>query len=181
MSDPAQRFFILSGCSGGGKSTLIAALAERGFATIEEPGRRVVREEVAAGGTALPWLDIAAFARRITALAQEDYKRALGLPGPVFFDRGLIDAAAALEHVTGEPVLADLAARHPFAPTVFLAPPWPELFAGDPERRHDLAAAIAEYDRLVHVYPMLGHDILLLPKVPVAARLSWLIESLHFG
>ena len=37
-----DRFIILSGCSGGGKSTLLAELARRGFATVEEPGRRIV-------------------------------------------------------------------------------------------------------------------------------------------
>jgi predicted ATPase len=53
-----NRFILLSGCSGGGKSTLLAELAQRGFATIEEPGRRVVREELASGGDALPWIEV---------------------------------------------------------------------------------------------------------------------------
>jgi predicted ATPase len=47
-------FFVISGCSGGGKSSLLAELARRGFATIEEPGRRVVREELASDGEAVP-------------------------------------------------------------------------------------------------------------------------------
>ena len=96
-----DRFVILSGCSGGGKSTLLAALAERGYATIEEPGRRIVAEETAREGTALPWIDLAAFARRAFAMAIEDRQLARHLPGLVFFDRGLIDAAAALHHATG--------------------------------------------------------------------------------
>jgi len=50
MSD----FFVISGCSGGGKSSLLAELARRDFATIEEPGRRVVREELASDGEAVP-------------------------------------------------------------------------------------------------------------------------------
>jgi len=91
MSD----FFVISGCSGGGKSSLLAELARRDFATIEEPGRRVVREELASGGEALPWIDGIAFARRITALARQDHDAARTLSGPVFFDRGLIDAAVA--------------------------------------------------------------------------------------
>jgi predicted ATPase len=67
-----DRFIILSGCSGGGKSTLLAELARRGFATVEEPGRRIVIEETRNGGTALPWIDIEAFARRAIAMALED-------------------------------------------------------------------------------------------------------------
>ena len=61
MSD---RFVILSGCSGGGKSTLLEELRARGHATVAEPGRRIVREEMTLGGNALPWIDPEAFARR---------------------------------------------------------------------------------------------------------------------
>lgn len=169
-------FIIISGCSGGGKSTLLADLARRGFATIEEPGRRVVREEFASGGDVLPWVDATAFVRRITAVAQADYEAAQALPGPVFFDRGLIDAAVAVDYVTGEAALTETAARFPYANPVFLAPPWPELFASDTERRHDIASAVAEYDRLVATYPALGYDVILLPKVSVAERVVFILE-----
>jgi predicted ATPase len=63
-----QRFVIISGCSGSGKSTLLAELGQRGFATVEEPGRRIVREELAGDGSALPWVNAAAFARRAIAM-----------------------------------------------------------------------------------------------------------------
>jgi predicted ATPase len=33
-------FIVISGCSGDSKSTLLAELARRGFATVVEPGRR---------------------------------------------------------------------------------------------------------------------------------------------
>lgn len=171
-----HRFFIISGCSGGGKSTLLAELARHGFATIEESGRRVVREGLSSGGEALPWIDAVAFVRRIIAKAQADYEAARSLPGPVFFDRGLIDAAAALEHLTGEKVLANFAARHRYASPVFLAPPWPELFVSDAERRHDFASAVGEYYRLAAAYPALGYDVILLPKVSVAERLAFILE-----
>lgn len=170
-----DHFIILSGCSGGGKSTLLAELAHRGFATVEEPGRRIVIEETRNNGTALPWIDLEAFARRAIAMALEDRQKA-PTEGFVFFDRGLIDAAVALEHLTGEPILADLAIRHRYSNPIFLAPPWPELFASDAERRHDFASAVAEYDRLAAAYPALGYDVILLPKVSVAERLAFILE-----
>jgi predicted ATPase len=98
----SERFVLLSGCSGGGKSTLLAALRVRGYHVVEEPGRRVVKHELEKGGTALPWTDAAAFTRRTIEVALSDREAAQEQPGWVFFDRGLIDAASALEHLTGE-------------------------------------------------------------------------------
>jgi predicted ATPase len=124
----------------------------------------------------VPWIDDIAFARRITALARQDHDAAHALPGPVFFDRGLIDAAVALDHLAGDAALADLAARYRYSSPVFLAPPWPELFVSDAERRHDFASAVAEYDRLAAAYPVLGYDVILLPKVSVAERIAFVLE-----
>ena len=64
-----SRFVVISGCSSGGKSTLLMELGRRGYATVEEPGRRVVKEEMLGEGLALPWVDEIAFARRTIALA----------------------------------------------------------------------------------------------------------------
>src|SRR5580693_8155456 len=46
-------FVVISGCSGGGKSTLLTELGRRGYMTVEEPGRRIVKEELLGNGLAL--------------------------------------------------------------------------------------------------------------------------------
>ncbi len=165
-----DRFVILSGCSGGGKSTLLEALKRRGHHVVAEPGRRIVTEELAGDGAALPWVDAAAFARRAIAMSLADREEAASVPDTVFFDRGLIDAASALEHLTGEPALASFGRLHRYNRHVFLTPPWPEIYAADHERRHDFSAAVAEYERLCAVYPRLGYEIHILPKVGVQQR-----------
>ena len=173
-----NRFVILSGCSGGGKSTLLAELQRRGFRTVPEPGRRIVTEEQATAGGALPWVNLAEFARRAIALAMAD--RA-GLPdksGWTFFDRGLVDAAAALWQATGDASALDLCRRHRYHRTVFLTPPWPEIYVMDGERRHALAGALAEYDRLVDLYPRLGYTIVVLPKVSAAERADFVLARI---
>src|SRR5262249_39917281 len=103
-----ENFVTISGCSGGGKSTLLAELRQRGFATIDEPGRRIVAEELKHGGRALPWVNAAAFARRAIEVSLADLAVVDAAARWVFFDRGLIDAATALEHLTGEPVVESL-------------------------------------------------------------------------
>jgi len=174
-----ERFVVVSGCSGGGKSTLLAELGRRGHSVVEEPGRRIVRQELHDGGSALPWIDAAAFARRAVAMALEDRASAAVLNGWVFFDRGLVDAAAALQHLTGEPALAALGQEHRYHRRVFLAPPWPEIYATDPERRHGIEAAEAEYSRLLEAYPALGYDVSILPKAGVSERADFIERALR--
>ena len=67
-----DRFVVISGCSAGGKSTLLAELSRRGHAVVEEPGRRIVQEELQGEGLALPWVDPIAFARRAITMSLED-------------------------------------------------------------------------------------------------------------
>lgn len=176
-----DRFVIISGCSGGGKSTLLEELRRRGYPTVEEPGRRIIAAERVSGGNALPWTDMAGFARRAMALALQDRSDVAGAEGLVFFDRSLIDAAVALAHVTGEDVLTPLQTMHRYHRMVFLAPPWPEIYAGDAERRHGFDAAVEEYTRLEAAYPSLGYDITILPKASVSARAAFLLRMLDQG
>lgn len=176
-SAPTDRFFVISGCSGGGKSTLIAALAALGYATIEEPGRRIVRTEMAGDGHALPWRNLSAFADRAIALAKSDHQAAHALAGPVFFDRSLIDAIAALEHATGTSA-ADQVGGLSYNSKVFLAPPWPEIYVSDSERPHDFAQAVAEYARLSAIYPRMGYTVIHLPKVAIAQRVNFILAHI---
>jgi hypothetical protein len=53
---------------------------------------------------------------------------------------------------------------------VFLAPPWPEIYGTDPERRHGVGAALAEYSRLKEAYASVGDDVPIMPKVGVVER-----------
>jgi predicted ATPase len=172
-----DRFIILSGCSGGGKSTLLAELARRGFASVEEPGRRIVIEETRNNGTALPWIDIEAFARRAIAMALEDRQKAPP-EGLVFFDRGLIDAASALRHVGGDGFIDTLKNTHRYNPLVFLTPPWSEIYRGDDERRHGFDAAVEEYERLVRDYEALGYDSVVLPKSGIEERADFILARI---
>jgi predicted ATPase len=174
----ASRFVVISGCSGGGKSTVLAELARRGYAVVPEPGRRVVEEEVAANGRALPWVDLTVFLARVVDLARADLAAPHG-PGWVFFDRGLFDAAVALAHVKGTPIRETLRDAPGFYRRVFLTPPWPEIYVQDASRRHDLASARAEYDRLLAAYPAQGYEVNLLPKTGVAARADFILDTLR--
>jgi predicted ATPase len=170
---------VLSGCSGGGKSTLLSELARRGYLTVPEPGRRIVEEEMRGDGCALPWVDLAAFARRAIELARSDRRVGDATTGWVFFDRGLVDAAVALQHATCESAVAILEESRRYHLRVFMTPPWPEIFVTDSERRHRFEDAVTEYDRLVAAYGALGYETINLPKVGVGERADFVLHHLR--
>jgi predicted ATPase len=173
-----NHFVLITGCSGGGKSTLLAELHARGHKVVEEPGRRIVKHELQIGGLALPWIDEMAFTNLAIATALADRDVAKTQSECVFFDRGLIDAASALERLSGQPVLERLNALHPYHRQVFMAPPWPELYVTDEERRHGFEAGLAEYERLHRELPALGYDMVILPKATVSARADFVLATL---
>jgi predicted ATPase len=175
-----DRFIAISGCSGGGKSTLLAELARRGHSVVEEPGRRIVKQALEGDGAVLPWRDLAAFARRAMDMALADRETAPST-GWVFFDRGVVDAAAALEHATGEAVVERLGQDHRYNPRVFLTPPWPEIHEFDAERRQGFDEAVREYDRLIRAYDSLGYQVVILPKVGVTDRAELVLRHVTSG
>ena len=175
----SQRLVVVSGCSGGGKSALLAEMAARGHPVFPEPGRQVVKEEMLIGGNALPWIDPAAFAERCIARAAYFFNSARPEAGPVLFDRSIVDAVAALARLGALPPHCAAAARaYRYGPRVFMVPPWPELFAADPERRHGFDAAVAEYDDLMRAYPAHGYATELVPTVSVSTRADFLEAEL---
>lgn len=175
-----NHFVIISGCSGGGKSTLLAELQRRGYTVIEEPGRRVIHQEMIAEGQATPWADMVSFLRRLISVAQNDHASAPRQSADwVFFDRSLIDATSALQILTNEPSLTELAQQYAYHHRVFMTPPWPEIYVQDAERRHGLDAALTEFERLLRVYPSLDYAVSLLPKVSVTERADFVLSTLE--
>lgn len=167
---------VISGCSGGGKSTLLSELASRGFPTVPEPGRRIVQEELKGNGTALPWIDLGEFAMRAIRLASLD--RTASTDSWTFFDRGLVDAAVALQQATGQSAASTLEQHPRYYRRVFFTPPWPEIYQTDAERRHGLDEAIAEYDRLLVAYKQFGYEPIILPKLSVKERADLVLDYL---
>jgi len=174
----SKKFVLITGCSGGGKSTLLSELSGRGYATVSEPGRRIVAEELAGTGKALPWVSMYEFALRAVAMAQSDLLSAESERDFVFFDRGLVDAAVALQFAGGEPYLTTLDGIQHYIRPVFLAPPWSEIFSQDEDRQHDFKSAMEESSRLENALVELGYDVRTLPKVSLKERADLVLSEL---
>lgn len=177
----SDRLIVVSGCSGGGKSALLSEMARRGYQVFPEPGRQIVKEQIYVGGDGLPWENIPRFIELCLSRATYFYNMASPGDGFAFFDRSLVDAVSACARLgleTPAPYRT-LLQRYRYAKTVFLAPPWKELFQNDAERKHGFAAAVAEYEALVVGYPEYGYEVELIPQLGIEARADFLEERLQ--
>ena len=173
-----SHLFIITGGPGAGKTTLIEALRAAGHACSEEAGRKIIKDEVAAGGTALPWVDPRSFADRMLAFDMESYRRLRAQSGPGFFDRGIPDVIGYLNLLglcAPEPAQR-AAAECRYNARVFIAPPWREIFSHDEERRQTFEEAERTYQSLAKVYVTLGYELIALPLAPVEERVAFVLE-----
>lgn len=176
----AQNFVVLSGCSGGGKSSLLAELGARGLLTYEEPGREVVKEQRAIGGRALPWDDLDLFLELTISRSIHHLVEAARGDRIAVFDRGIVDQIAGFKGrgLAIPPHLRKAAETFRYRDSVFLVPPWAEIFAQDAERRHGFDEAVAQYEAQAEAYESFGYRTVIVPKASVAARADFVMREL---
>lgn len=177
MTNDFNRFFVLTGGPGSGKTTLIEALAGAGHNVTVEAGRGIMKQLLAIDGAALPWRDPAAFAELMLSWEMRSYTMAQGASGTVYFDRGVPDVLGYLK-LTGLSVPDHVTrATHQlrYNTKVFILPHWPEIFTQDAERRQGLDEAKRTHEAMIETYDALGYDLLEVPKAPVADRLAFVL------
>jgi predicted ATPase len=150
---------------------------------IPESGRAVIREQVAEGGSALPWVDPARFADAMMQRDLGQLQKARAQSGPCLFDRSFPDNVAYLT-MLGLPVPAALDAlcrTCRFEQPVFVAPPWQAIYTQDAERKQDWAEAVRTHDAVVKTYCAYGYELVALPFVPVVERVTFMLQKMGIG
>ena len=181
MDSDFDRFIVVTGGPGSGKSTLIDALEGAGFGRTLEAGRGIIQEQMTIGGRALPWIDPALFAEMMLAWEMRSYRAAEKQAGTIFFDRGVPDVAGYLrlmklpvpQHVKKATEIFRSHSR------VLIAPPWEEIFRQDRERKQDFGEAVRTYEALASTYAELGYELVELPRADVDARVQFVGRMLN--
>ena len=175
-----ERFFVVTGGPGSGKTTLIEALATKGLRTMPEAGRAIIKDQIATEGSALPWRNRLAFAEAMLVCDLRSFQEARDCVGTVLFDRGLPDLAGYLT-LCGLPVptnIREAARSFRYNRKVFIAPPWPEIFRQDGERKQSVEEAHQTYDAMVRAYTEFGYELTHLPLEPMPDRVAFVLERI---
>ncbi|WP_461636736.1 AAA family ATPase [Labilibaculum euxinus] len=169
--------YIITGGPGSGKSTLLNKLSEQGYQCFEEISRIVIQEQHQIGGDKVPWQNLSEFAEicyermsyQLTECKSE---------GKCFFDRGLPDIIAYVRRGGLTVPLKYFKKSDQYNKTVFLAPPWKEIFINDAERPESFEDAKEISVFLKNTYEELGFTVIELPKYSVAERAQFITNYL---
>ncbi|WP_370203222.1 AAA family ATPase [Alloalcanivorax venustensis] len=173
-----NRRFVVTGGPGGGKSTLLDALAERGYHIAPEAARRLIKERLAAGLAPRP--DPVTFARAILNSDMAQYRAATDHDGITFFDRGVLDALYMLdlESALSRDETARLVQAFPYNDTVFLLPPWEAIYGMDSERDQTFEESVVVFESMKRWYGRWGYETVEVPRASVEARVSFILDAI---
>jgi predicted ATPase len=168
--------YIITGAPGTGKTTLINALRVYGFTCFEEVSRRVICFQQQNQGDKTPWQDVVGFSNLVYQKTVEELN--IKITQTTFVDRSLVDNIAYLKlkkQAIGAGFLNFNYKKH-YHTTVFMLPPWQEIYTEDPQRLHAFEVAKELHELLLQTYIDLGFSIEILPKTTVSKRVRHIVK-----
>lgn len=171
---------VITGGGGSGKSTIIEELLRRSHCAHREVAREVIREELEKQTDALPWKDVVAFSKLVQAKMLVDYHNPSN-QSICFFDRCLLDVKAYLE-LDGLAVYEELESaidQHPYYSTVFLLPPWKEIFENDEERMEEFDQSVRAFNQLRETYSHHGYTLIDVPFGSLQQRVDFIVKYIE--
>ena len=170
--------YIFTGGPGSGKTSVLHLLGKKGYSIIEESGRKIIQQQIAIKGVALPWDNQVKFRDIMLQYAIDDYLSIEESNNTVFFDRGIVDIIGYTQLIGGvvPDQLNDLAKMYQYNETVFIFPPWEEIYTYDHERKQDYDEAIKTYHQMQSAYSKHHYNLIEVPKINVRSRVAFILK-----
>lgn len=168
-----KKLVVLSGCSGGGKSAVISELRSQGYAVVEEVCREIIKKH----GELEPLVRGEMIITRSIATYHQAEKMKAIKDDVIFFDRTFLEVVSYFQSI-GIHKYDDLINELRFYQSIFMTPPWKEIFKQDDERKHSFEDAVREYEQIRKFYPKCGYHMIELPKVDVKKRVEFILNFL---
>jgi predicted ATPase len=170
---------VLTGAPGAGKTAVLQALASRGYATVSESARTIIRDRKRRGLSPRP--EPLEFAHEIFRTDVSKYEEARQTAGLVFFDRSAIDALGLLSQLGPVLELASRLEAYRYHHDVFAFSPWPAIYRTDGERDQTFEEAVQVHQRICDWYRHCRYRLIEVPFASVAERCDYIVAHLTRG
>jgi predicted ATPase len=180
ISDMNKEIVVLIGGPSSGKTTLIDALIEKGHTCYPEVSREVIKEAQEQGIAQLFLENPLLFSELLLEGRKKQFLAAQNEANPiVFLDRGIPDVLAYMHYIGDSyPAFFDQACKEHQYNSIFILPPWEEIYVSDSERYESYEQATLIHEHLMETYKKYGYAIIEVPKDSVENRIDFILKHL---
>jgi predicted ATPase len=175
-----QQRVVITGGPGTGKTTVINELSSRNFNCMHEISRQVTLDARENGIDQFFMSDPLMFSKLLLEGREQQYRDAIATNHElIFFDRGIPDVPAYMDFMgtaySNSYNESSLTNRYA---TVFLMPPWAEIYLSDNERYESYEQSLVIYKYLKSAYIKYGYTIIEVPFGSVENRTDFILKQL---
>lgn len=174
-----QRKIVITGGPGTGKSSLINELTNQKFFCMNEISRKVTLDARENGIEQLFLKAPLLFSQlllegRVQQFISADKEKA----DIVFFDRGIPDVHGYMNYIGVDypDVYKEKSLKYRYT-TIFMTPPWQEIYQSDNERYESYEQSLAIHNHLKKTYLELEYSILDVPIGSINERVQFILNS----
>lgn len=171
---------VITGGPSTGKTVLISELEKMGYPCLNEISRSVTLAAREEGIEQLFLTDPLLFSKRLLDGRLQQFTEAASYTSEfVFLDRGIHDVIAYMDCVASDydQPFIDACTAHEYD-TVFLLPPWKEIYTSDNERYEDWEEALKINDHLRKTYTKYGYTFIEVPFGTLQERANFILSHL---
>ena len=174
-----HNFYVITGGTGGGKTSLLEGLASKGYSYVPETARQIIKERLLKGLPPRPAPRI--FAQEIFNKDWTNFTSNSAQSSLLFFDRSFMDSAWQLFNcdTVGYNVIKDTIPTNRYNNKVFITPPWKDIYCNDTERDQSFEESIEVYERLEGWYRAHNYDLVILPKDTIENRVKFILGQVN--